>query len=111
LPFRYRQATDPTTDTCANTCRPRCDDAVCGDDGCGGVCGICALDRQCVAGACVPLPPRCDAGIAAPWDPVWEQASSNNYWLEYTVSRGNVTSVWLEVLDGGTASLGVERRG
>jgi len=33
-----------------------CDDAVCGDDGCGGSCGTCDLHEECLAGACVAVP-------------------------------------------------------
>jgi len=43
-----------------NQCTPDCADAECGDDGCGGSCGICA-DAQdlCTAGVCV-CQPLCD---------------------------------------------------
>jgi uncharacterized protein YkwD len=35
-------------------CQPSCSGKVCGDDGCGGICGICATDRTCGAtGQCV----------------------------------------------------------
>jgi len=34
------------------TCTPGCDDAACGDDGCGGSCGTCAEDEQCTDGMC-----------------------------------------------------------
>lgn len=41
---------------CANgacePCTPTCGAAVCGDDGCGGVCGSCQVGESCVAGAC-----------------------------------------------------------
>ncbi len=38
--------------SCAGECEPTCGDAVCGDDGCGGVCGYCASDEVCAAGQC-----------------------------------------------------------
>lgn len=38
-------------------CLPACGGRACGDDGCGGVCGVCAVDESCVAGTCEP-PPR-----------------------------------------------------
>ncbi len=33
-------------------CEPSCDGKSCGDDGCGGSCGSCPADAQCIAGAC-----------------------------------------------------------
>jgi len=46
----------------ASSCQPQCDDRVCGDDGCGGVCGTCAQDESCDAGACLPATPdECEA--------------------------------------------------
>lgn len=33
-------------------CFPDCEDKECGDDGCGGSCGICAPDLDCDAGVC-----------------------------------------------------------
>ena len=35
-------------------CQPACGDNVCGDDGCGGSCGDCAPEENCVEGQCVP---------------------------------------------------------
>ncbi|PTL85774.1 hypothetical protein [Vitiosangium sp. GDMCC 1.1324] len=37
---------------CAPACTPRCQDKVCGDDGCGGSCGSCASGSTCVDGQC-----------------------------------------------------------
>ncbi|MDP6942770.1 MAG: hypothetical protein QF464_01360 [Myxococcota bacterium] len=45
-----------TSDTTngTNTCTPSCGDRVCGDDGCGSVCGECTDDLLCsAAGACL----------------------------------------------------------
>ena len=40
----------------AEACVPYCGGRVCGDDGCGGVCGSCVGDRVCSPeGACVPI--------------------------------------------------------
>jgi hypothetical protein len=37
-------------------CIPKCAGKVCGDDGCGGVCGVpCAGSATCQAGTCVPF--------------------------------------------------------
>ena len=59
---------------CADVCTPDCAGLECGgDDGCGSSCGSCAVDQDCVAGACQdpPLsfcaikcsqPGDCDAG-------------------------------------------------
>jgi hypothetical protein len=40
-------------------CTPRCDGKLCGDDGCGGVCGACGLNQRCQDGECVSA---CPAG-------------------------------------------------
>ncbi|MBT3220139.1 MAG: hypothetical protein HN348_13700 [Proteobacteria bacterium] len=38
---------------CDGTCTPDCDLKTCGDDGCGGSCGTCAVDETCdVTGSC-----------------------------------------------------------
>jgi len=42
-------------------CEPTCGPAVCGDDGCGGSCGSCQADQNCVSGLC--LAPGCGDGI------------------------------------------------
>ena len=42
-------------------CAPQCSGKECGDDGCGGSCGTCAEDENCVGGACLaPCTPSCD---------------------------------------------------
>ncbi len=33
-------------------CTPACDGAQCGDDGCGGTCGLCGDDSICIGGVC-----------------------------------------------------------
>jgi hypothetical protein len=43
---------DCADDPC-ESCVPTCDDRICGDDGCGGSCGICAPSEFCRAGACL----------------------------------------------------------
>ncbi len=37
-------------------CTPKCAGKVCGDDGCGGVCGTCESGKSCQNGACVVCP-------------------------------------------------------
>lgn len=39
---------------CVRGCTPVCSGRVCGDDGCGGNCGMCAAQERCEAGVCVP---------------------------------------------------------
>ena len=40
-------------------CIPNCGDMICGTDGCGGSCGLCAEGLTCVGGECVCVP-NCD---------------------------------------------------
>ncbi|MGB0589502.1 MAG: hypothetical protein ACPGU1_07475 [Myxococcota bacterium] len=48
---------------CVPPCIPDCDAAVCGDDGCGGTCGSCAVGESCSAGACeADCTPAADCG-------------------------------------------------
>jgi len=47
----------PPSDVCSNgacECAPSCNGKQCGDDGCGGSCGACGADSQCLGGACQP---------------------------------------------------------
>ncbi|MEK7644078.1 MAG: hypothetical protein AAB390_02125 [Patescibacteria group bacterium] len=50
---------------CAAPCVPQCTGKVCGDNGCGGVCGTCAAGTACnAAGACVaPCVPQCTGKV------------------------------------------------
>lgn len=45
----------------AISCKPSCQDRVCGDDGCGGTCGTCGAGTACDAtlGTCTPCTPNC----------------------------------------------------
>ncbi len=45
---------------CGYTCTPDCTGKVCGDNGCGGVCGVCKtlVGESCVNGKCVPSDAR-----------------------------------------------------
>ncbi len=47
--------TDLVLDVPVDICQPDCAGVECGADGCGGVCGVCAANSQCVDGACVPI--------------------------------------------------------
>ncbi|MCB9738975.1 MAG: hypothetical protein H6747_06890, partial [Deltaproteobacteria bacterium] len=33
-------------------CKPNCDGKSCGDDGCGGTCGVCGAEKECKYGKC-----------------------------------------------------------
>ncbi len=43
-------------------CTPKCTGKLCGDDGCGGVCGVCVDPEKpaCIGGACVGCVPVCN---------------------------------------------------
>ena len=43
----------------ASPCVPNCEQRICGDDGCGGSCGTCAVDQVCADGRCAS---RCPSG-------------------------------------------------
>ena len=43
-----------TIEAATPVCIPSCDAKVCGDDGCGGLCGECSSGLVCEGGACVP---------------------------------------------------------
>ena len=54
---------------CAQVCCPNCCDTECGDDGCGGACGMCRDDQICMPGGfCAE--PTCVPGGEILWDPV-----------------------------------------
>ena len=41
--------------TVSQNCVSNCDGLQCGNDGCGGSCGLCPADNACVGGGCKPL--------------------------------------------------------
>ena len=43
---------DADTSSSCEPCMPQCEGKVCGDDGCGWVCGTCSGDRPCVSHHC-----------------------------------------------------------
>ncbi len=68
----------PTTEETSGTegdttsaCVPECEGRLCGDDGCGGVCGTCGFNEGCDDGACGTLVAGCvdTAGYqsGSPW--------------------------------------------
>lgn len=54
-------------DACFSDCTPDCTNKVCGDDGCGGTCGTCAMTEGCasVMGKCQPAnqPGSCESPL------------------------------------------------
>jgi hypothetical protein len=48
-------------DPCECFCKPQCGppNKLCGDDGCGGSCGLCGPDKLCDSGVCVADPGAC----------------------------------------------------
>jgi len=44
---------------CEEPCQPDCLDKECGDDGCGGACGICGGGQSCQSGICISCAPDC----------------------------------------------------
>jgi hypothetical protein len=55
--------------TCpADCCIPACTGIQCGDDGCGGVCGMCAETQECSFGLCLDVGDECQDGNMVPWD-------------------------------------------
>ncbi len=47
-----RPDTGPDSGSDASTCQPSCDGLQCGNNGCGGVCGVCGDGAVCAAGRC-----------------------------------------------------------
>ncbi|GEM_PF-3106219 len=47
-------------------CTPECNGLVCGDDGCGGVCGTCRDGSVCSQGQCVQCDPQCLGKMCGP---------------------------------------------
>jgi hypothetical protein len=62
---------DDTPDVAPDVqCQPACGIHVCGDDGCGGVCGTCADKTICSVGKCITDPKLGCAGLSLP--PNWK---------------------------------------
>ena len=57
---------DPNGLRCEPGCMANCDDRVCGDDGCGGTCGLCDDEQICVGGGCEDPPPACGDDVCDP---------------------------------------------
>jgi len=38
-----------------DSCAPDCENRLCGEDGCGGSCGVCTEQEECLSGQCTPL--------------------------------------------------------
>jgi len=84
-----------TIDTCITTCVS--DGAVCGDDGCGGTCGDCGANENCIAGLCEAQGPgdTCDDPIMVdgmPFTHSGDTSFSNNDYGYSTCPGGGGTS-------------------
>lgn len=53
-------------------CHPKCDGKVCGDDTCGGVCGLCPENSLCFLGGCLEPGLECVDGNEEPGDGCFE---------------------------------------
>jgi peptidoglycan/xylan/chitin deacetylase (PgdA/CDA1 family) len=49
-----------------------------------------------------------DAGCTANWNPTWQQANADNWWIEFSIGRGTVTSAWLEIVGGAQVTLSTQ---
>jgi formylglycine-generating enzyme required for sulfatase activity len=80
----------PQGEACVNgacACVPACGAKVCGDDGCGGVCGVCQAGTTCFNGACVPgLTP---GFVAIPAGSFWMGSPGDACPQGQTCSSGN----------------------
>jgi len=57
----------PLADVCLVPCTPECSGKSCGDDGCGGACGLCEAGTKCGAsGACEQCTADCAERICGP---------------------------------------------
>ena len=53
-------STTPVEEIAPDICQPQCEGLLCGDDGCGGECGVCeGAQGECIDGACL-CQPSCD---------------------------------------------------
>jgi hypothetical protein len=87
------------TETVEDVCTPQCEGKVCGDNGCGGTCGICKWDEKCEEGKC-----EVQVSVDSPFgfcDPPIGNPGTNNYdyykdlgtkWLEFP--RENAILGW-----------------
>ncbi|MCC6809065.1 MAG: hypothetical protein IT381_16675 [Deltaproteobacteria bacterium] len=74
-------------DVCV-ACTPSCQGKVCGADGCGGTCGVCAATETCQSGACqaTPVSNLCTDGAITCSDRVWphESQCTGGIWFPTT---------------------------
>jgi hypothetical protein len=59
---------DEICDKQGSCCTAQCQGKQCGDNGCGGVCGLCPAGGMCLDGKCPPPGKTCNDGNTAPWD-------------------------------------------
>lgn len=77
-------ASDAEADAAPDACTPMCDDRSCGDDGCGGVCGLCPEGAPlCEAGRCLaPDPVIIAEVVAANAEGLQDGAGRRPDWIE-----------------------------
>ena len=69
---------------CIDICYPACEGLLCGDDGCGGSCGECAENENCLDGLC-QCTPSCE-GIQCGDDGCGGSCGECAYWKEACLS-------------------------
>lgn len=107
-------------------CQPQCEGIQCGDDSCGGVCGVCPEDSKCFQGMCLDPGVECVDGNSDPndgcfngeigefvvSDPLFAGVSNpdvvaradGSYWIVWRGAGG--TAVWLRGFTTHGAALG-----
>ena len=83
---------DPSGDhlqLCPGGCAPDCEGLECGDDGCGGSCGVCGADEVCEGGVCVAPEPVVEASPdAASQDAASQDAASQDTASQDAIDTG-----------------------
>ena len=104
-------------------CTEDCSGKECGDNSCGGVCGICEQGAACMDGLCPPPGKDCNDGNAVDWDGCTDfeltEFLVNNTTLEWQINpvvaglkNGGHVVVWsADGLDGDGAGLFARRFG
>jgi hypothetical protein len=89
----------PGCDQCfAKNCVPKCKGVACGDDGCGGSCGLCAFGQACDGGTCIVAvaPGTCSNPISLTDYPV--QIPQADALLGLRVLQGDTTNGFNETI-------------
>jgi len=84
-------------------CTPNCIGKQCGDNGCGGSCGICGIGKQCVTGICVSGcgDGKCEGGeqmkISAETNETTNYNYSGRLYVTYLITTNSPTSAVISV--------------